>query len=64
MKKLLLVLPLALLALSCSDEDREKWSEMNKDRIEAAPNEDPNLPTTKADMDAVKQIGSKNDGPG
>jgi len=55
MKLAFLVLPLALLAVACSDEDMEKWKEMNKDRVESTPNEDPNPPEAKGDVEAVKK---------
>jgi len=55
MYKLLLVSIMGLLLVACSDENMEKWKEMNKDRIEETPKEDPNLPTVKGDVDAVKK---------
>lgn len=55
MKMAFLVLPLALLAVACSDEDMEKWKEMNKDRVESTPKEEPNLPEAKGDVEAVKR---------
>ncbi|MCB1828891.1 MAG: hypothetical protein H6964_02455 [Chromatiaceae bacterium] len=55
MYKLLVVSILGLWLVACSDENMEKWKEMNKDRIQEAPKEDPNLPTVKGDVDAIKQ---------
>ena len=55
MYKLLVVSMLGLWLVACSDENMEKWKEMNKDRIQEAPKEDPNLPTVKGDVDAIKQ---------
>ena len=55
MKLVYLVLPLALFAAGCSDEDMAKWKEMNKDRVESTPNEEPNLPEAKGDVEAVKK---------
>ena len=62
MKRSLLILALALLGASCSDEDMKKWEQMNEGRIEAAPNEDPNLPQAKGDIEGVKEsLRSLND---
>ena len=62
MKILLLLCPLLLLT-ACSDEQMAKWKEMNEDRVEPAPNEDPNLPQAEGDMEALKrgfrQIGDR-----
>lgn len=55
MYKLIVASILGLLLVACSDENMEKWKEMNKDRIQEAPKENPNLPTVKGDVDAVKQ---------
>ena len=55
MYKLIAASILGLLLVACSDENMEKWKEMNKDRIQEAPKEDPHLPTVKGDVDAVKQ---------
>ena len=59
MKLVYLVLPLALFAAGCSDEDMAKWKEMNKDRVESTPNEEPNLPEAKGDVEAVKKGGKE-----
>lgn len=60
--KIALLLPLLLVA-ACSDEQMAEWKEMNKDRVESAPNEDPNLPEAQGDVEAVKKglkkIGDK-----
>ena len=37
-----------------TSEVGEKWSEMNANRIEEAPKEDPHLPTQKADVGELK----------
>ena len=37
-----------------TSEVGEKWREMNANRIEAPPNEDPNLPSQEADVDDLK----------
>ncbi|MCB1760626.1 MAG: hypothetical protein KDI68_12700 [Gammaproteobacteria bacterium] len=55
MNKLLTALALVLTLAACSDENMEKWKEMNKDRIEGAPKENPNLPSVKGDVEAVKK---------
>ena len=55
MNKLCAVLVIGVVLSACSDENMEKWREMNKDRIQEAPIEDPNLPTVQGDIEAVKQ---------
>jgi hypothetical protein len=55
MNKLLTALALGLALTACSDENMEKWKEMNKDRIQETPKEDPNLPSVKGDVEAVKK---------
>ena len=55
MHRLIAASLLGLLLGACSDENMEKWKEMNKDRHEPAPKEDPNLPVVKGDVEAVKK---------
>lgn len=55
MRKFLTILAVGVALSACSDENMEKWKEMNKDRIQETPKEDPNLPTVKGDVEAVKK---------
>lgn len=36
-------------------ETNKKWGEMNTNRLEDVPNEQPNLPSEKVDMEKLKQ---------